>query len=173
MPSVVSVKPAGKWPNLYSQTTYNIEKAIRFFYLATSEINSRPSLDEVRGLGAQMHKASTKPPSGPKPKSAVLAYLCGVTHEAPQSLDPDALATRSLLTDQHRLPSRATTWPVPCTACDPEGHRCPAGRACLREMAFLRRACFVNRASPGQAGHRGLGQAPARACGRGQRRARL
>ena len=46
---------AGKWPNLYSQTTYNIEKAIRFFYLATSELNWRPSSDEVRGLGASLH----------------------------------------------------------------------------------------------------------------------
>ena len=42
----------GKWPNLYSQTTYNIEKTIRFFYLPTNELNWRPSRDEVRGLGA-------------------------------------------------------------------------------------------------------------------------
>ncbi len=49
---------AGKWPNLYSQTTYNIEKLVRFFYLSTSELNWRPSRDEVRGLGVAscMHR---------------------------------------------------------------------------------------------------------------------
>ena len=42
---------AGAWPNAYSQTTYNLEKVIRFFYLATSEFNWQPSALEKQGFG--------------------------------------------------------------------------------------------------------------------------
>ena len=43
--------PVGGWPNAYSQTTYNMEKVIRFFYLATNEYNWQPSVLEKQGYG--------------------------------------------------------------------------------------------------------------------------
>ncbi len=49
---ILSCDAAGWWPNHYSQTTYNLEKVVRFFYLHTSDLNWQAGDWEKRGPGA-------------------------------------------------------------------------------------------------------------------------
>lgn len=49
--SCVIAGPAGWWPNNYSQTIFNIEKLVRFFYLHTNAINWQPGYFERHGPG--------------------------------------------------------------------------------------------------------------------------
>ncbi len=97
-----SAHPAGEWLNLYSQTTYNIEKAIRFFYLATSELNWRPSRDEVRGLGARRSRA---------------ASLCMIARDSVLHRCISHMCLLQCLLDQHLScasviqPARQVDWP--------------------------------------------------------------
>lgn len=42
---------AGWWPNNYSQTIFNVEKLVRFFYMHTSALNWQPGYHERHGPG--------------------------------------------------------------------------------------------------------------------------